>query len=91
MEELIKNLQALEVTDLSESDDDRVLKRSDHALVGKIVGLADKLLITHDGQCDWDRIEDLREAGYYVFCGEQDRFGWLTGCIQTKKGIVVYG
>lgn len=93
MEDLIRSLQELEaISELTEPDDpDFVLKRDAHELVRIIEGLADKLLIGKDGQCEWERIDELGAAGYAVFCGECDRFGWLSGCIQTKKGIVVYG
>ena len=53
--------------------------------------LADALLITSEGKCDWKNIDTVIEAGFDVFAGEQDSFGWLTGCIRTKKGIIVYG
>jgi transketolase len=34
---------------------------------------------------------NLQKHNYYVYPGEQDRFGWLTGCIDTSKGTIVYG
>ena len=48
-------------------------------------------LIGFNGDCIWDNHEILGEAGFGVFAGEQDRFGWVIGCIQTKKGIIQYG
>lgn len=50
-----------------------------------------KSLITDTGECNWDNIKTLKESGYNVFPGEKDSFGWLTGCIKTNKGIIVYG
>ncbi len=35
--------------------------------------------------------EMIRKAGYDVYAGEQDRFGWLTGCIEMKRGVIVFG
>ena len=49
------------------------------------------LLITPDGKCNWDAIDELRKRGFYVGPGEKDRFGWLTAVLATSKGNVVYG
>ncbi len=56
-----------------------------------IVSLATELLIDDQGQCNWDNIDILQEEGFYVFPGERDRFGWLTGCISMMNGTIVYG
>ena len=48
-------------------------------------------LLTDEGGCKWDNIEILRKNGYAVYAGEQDRFGWLTACIDTTKGTIIYG
>lgn len=60
-------------------------------LINNIIEIADQALITDEGKCDLDAIDIVKQHGYSVFAGEQDRFGWLTGCIQTKKGLLVYG
>lgn len=60
-------------------------------LIHKAIQYADDALITNDGKCDWEAIQMLKDEGYEVFAGEQDRWGWLTGCIQTTKGCLVYG
>jgi len=54
-------------------------------------GTAVDALITSEGQCVWEQHDILKQHGYEVFPGEVDGFGWLTGCIRTKKGILVYG
>lgn len=59
-------------------------------LIDEAVEHAAATLITSDGTCDWDAIRCVTHAGYEVFAGEKDSFGWLSGCIQTKKGILVY-
>ena len=33
----------------------------------------------------------IKVSGYDVTAGEKDSYGWLTGCIHTNKGIIVYG
>ena len=48
-------------------------------------------LLTDEGGCNWDNIEILRKNGYAVYAGEQDRFGWLTACVDTSKGTIIYG
>jgi hypothetical protein len=53
--------------------------------------MAENVLITPNGHCNWDAIDVLRDAGYMVFPVERDRFGWLIGGIQTTVGILVYG
>jgi len=56
-----------------------------------ILKLADSVLITPNGGCDWANIQMLEVAGFNVRAGEQDSFGWLTGVIRTKAGEIVYG
>lgn len=57
----------------------------------QVESLANEALIDDEGSCIWDAHDFLKMNGFYVFPGERDRFGWLTGCIQTTKGIVVFG
>ena len=53
--------------------------------------MASDFLIMEDGHCNWDNIDILGDIGIRVFAGEQDRFGWVTGCIGLKNGIIIYG
>jgi hypothetical protein len=62
-----------------------------HPLIQEATGLACENLINNDGSCNWRNINDLSKAGYNVTCGEKDSFGWLTGVIHTKKGLIIYG
>ena len=62
-----------------------------HPLVQNVVAMADKELITSTGYCNWAAHQLLKDAGFPVTCGERDSFGWLSGVIHTKKGMVVYG
>ena len=61
------------------------------ARVQKVIELADKHLITNIGGCNWENINILEEIGYSIYAGEQDSFGWLSGCIETVNGVIVYG
>ena len=85
LEKLIVLLKAINEDSSQDDDYDKILNNS------LAEGLATDALIDSDGHCIWDNHEILGEAGFAVFPGERVRFGWLTGCIQTKKGIIVYG
>jgi hypothetical protein len=64
---------------------------SAHPLVEAAIRAADTALITNKGECNWAAHRELEKHGYRVYAGEKDSFGWLTGCINTKKGVLVYG
>ena len=58
-------------------------------LINAVIYLADDHLTCEiDGK---QGIQEIKNAGFLVFPGEQDRFGWLTGCIQMKRGIIMFG
>lgn len=59
--------------------------------VAKAVELACEHLITPNGRNSIINIKILRDNGFNVYAGERDSFGWLSGCIETRKGIIVYG
>ena len=89
MEKLINLLEEIDKSDLEDNYDERL--SDDIELVANIVELATSELIDDNGHCMWDNHEVLKKRGFSVFCGERDRFGWLVGCIQTKKGVISYG
>lgn len=57
----------------------------------EIERLACDTLISPEGKCNWKNITKVKNSGFDVFAGEKDSFGWLTGCIKTDGGIIVYG
>jgi len=59
--------------------------------VMEIERLAEELLITEKGYCNWKNINFLRDIDIDIFPIERDSFGWLVGGILTKKGIITYG
>ena len=86
MDEFIKLVRELEHSNIPYAE---YLK--DHELIHNISNLAVVLLITEQGDCNWDNIMMSRNNGIDIFPLEQDRFGWLIGGIQTEKGIIQYG
>ena len=84
LETLIILLKEIDASDLPENYD-TILKND---IIEKN---ACETLIDFDGTCLWDNHDILGEAGFSVFAGERDRFGWLTGFIQTTKGVIQYG
>jgi len=62
-----------------------------HPLVQEAIHLANEVLITASGGINRAAVLKVKNSGFSVFPGETDSFGWLTGCILTTKGIVVFG
>ena len=95
MNELIAALQAIESDPTLTGTRHEYLTNGTyddfHPLVQNVVVLADELLITNTGSCNWTAHKLLKDAGFPVTCGERDSFGWLSGVIHTTKGMVVYG
>ena len=73
---------------LKKIDEDESIDINNHTLVNTVIYLADDCLTGDDNRYN---IECVKKAGFDVFAGEQDRFGLLTGCIQLKRGIIVFG
>ena len=95
MNELIAALKAIESDPTVTRPEDGYLTDGTydelHPLVQNVVCLADEELITNKGACNWAAHQTLKLAGFLVTCDERDSFGWLSGVIHTKKGMVVYG
>ena len=62
-----------------------------HKLVQDAAALATVLLISDDGERNFENEFVLKNNGYGVMALEQDRCGWLLGGILTQKGIIAYG
>jgi hypothetical protein len=67
------------------------LEKVPEELKDKILDAADQLLITDTGGVNFSTVNYLRMNGFPVTPGEQDSFGWLSGCIHTRHGIIVFG
>lgn len=78
----------LKKIDEDETIDSEMINKAMHPLVKAVVYLADEYLTGDD---NFKNIITVRKAGYDVYAGEQDRFGWLTGCIEMKRGVIVFG
>jgi hypothetical protein len=91
MDRLIELLKEIDAdVSLSDRNTDAVIS---HPNAIEIESLANDVLIADDGTagCNWLNIEHLKSLGWPVFPLERDRFGWLIGGIQTKKGVIAYG
>ncbi len=84
-------LRCIDKLDTLPDNEDVYLQTSADSMILECEMYASDLLIDGNGQCRWDAIAELNDNGFFVSAGERDSFGWLTGCIQTKKGIIVYG
>lgn len=89
MEELKSLLESVNAMNIPDKPD-QMLEESNE-LIERIVTLASCALIDDNGRNIWENHKILEESGFSIFPGERDRFGWLSGCIQTKKGFIVYG
>lgn len=96
MKELIKMLDSLmesgDFTSTVSDEDGRTYLGGDNVI--EIDYAASALLIDCMGQPDYDAMEHLykmSDGRYIVTPGETDSFGWLTGCLHTPAGIIVYG
>lgn len=89
--EFLKQVEEFKITDcnarLLNNNKDKLIRD----FISEVSALASEVLVGDKGQCLWDQHKILEDAGYAVFAGEKDSFGWLTGCIQTRKGVIVYG
>jgi len=90
LEKLLEILKKIDSSDLPD-DDYKYISAQHSPDLDEVLSLANTVLVNDDGHNIYDNHEVLRKNGFPVFAGEQDRFGWLTGCIQTKKGIIVFG
>ena len=75
---------------LNKIDQDDSIDIRNHVLVNAVLYLADEHLTGEDGQSRAN-IEYIKKAGFDIFAGEQDRYGWLIGCIELKRGIIFFG
>jgi hypothetical protein len=53
--------------------------------------LANQFLIGDDGHPDRENMAIIAKAGFPIYPGEMDRFGWLTGKICLKRGFIIFG
>ena len=81
--QLLKEIESDESIDVH--DNQYVIS---HPLVQAVQYVASNYLTGDDGR---GMIQHVIAAGFNIYPGEQDRFGWLTGCIQLRRGIIVFG
>ena len=93
MEALITCLKIINISELEDSNKTILnqITTEECKIINAACKLANELLISEDGHNKWNEHDILSKAGFRVFSGETDGFGWITGCIQTKKGLILYG
>jgi hypothetical protein len=64
---------------------------TNHPLVIATLHLANETLIGDDGHPDRENMDKVINNGFHIFPGEMDRFGWVTGCIELSRGIILFG
>jgi hypothetical protein len=91
MEELVELIKSIDANpDIKEKYG--FIPEHQHPDVYKASILADTLFINEKGECNWRNIDIMRyQYGYDVFAVEKDRFGWLIGGIQARKGTITFG
>jgi hypothetical protein len=90
MDQLLDLLRTIEsLPDIKLCEDEYLSRETLHVL--EAASLAETVLITPNGHCDWYAMDTLRREGYDVYCIERDSFGWLIGGIVTRVGVLVYG
>jgi len=93
MEDLVKALREIDASYLPDMDgEDIILMNESHLRVEDIAGMASELFIDQEAKPKFDLMDELyRTTGYFIVPGERDRFGWLSGMLQTKKGFIIFG
>ncbi len=86
---LISTLKVIDVDEMIIVNNE--LYENSHPLVIVAKYLANECLIGDDGHPLREEMDKVSSAGFPIFPGEMDRFGWLTGCIQLSRGLIVFG
>lgn len=95
LDELIRSLKELYKieTGVHVEEGEKFFNTDKGGFATYVMELCCGLLITVGGSVNYKNLLTLEKAGYDVYAGDKDSFGWLTGCIQ-KKGddrILVFG
>lgn len=94
IEKLVRALLELTDDDFCEPDETGIRYAKTTPATEECEELANALLISAGGRCNWDNIMVLKQEYLFeVYAGEKDSFGWLTGCIGFPDGerVLVYG
>ena len=88
MERLVHLLNEVDMSDISPR---QFLNDTDHSAVPLIRSLLEQIVITPNGQLDWDKKDELESYGYRLVPVEQDRWGWIQGAVVTDNGLITFG
>ena len=91
MDKLVNLLKVIDASPLPD-DEEHILAHKEHDQIYLAEAYATTLFVTEEGVPNFEAIDYLyKEYGYAIMPGERDRFGWVTGVIMTKKGLIVFG
>ena len=83
-----------QIKSLGEDDRFEKVKYLNNDLVHRhyplIHSLIENVFITERGNPNYSAIIHFENNGIKVGPGETDQFGWVTGCVHTAKGIIVF-
>jgi len=88
MDQLLSLLHEVNASNIARHD---FLNESHHPAVSLIRELLSDLLISIDGNVNWDIKRELEQQNVYVYPVEKDGFGWVMGAVETEKGDITFG
>jgi len=89
LELLILLLKQIDSDSTIEVNNDRY--KNTNPLVNAAIYMANEYLIGDDGHPSRKAMDYVIVNGFHIFPGEQDRFGWISGCIELSRGIIMFG
>jgi hypothetical protein len=88
MERLVCLLNEVNASDMTPR---QYLEAEHHSAVPLIKSLLEMEMITEGGHLNWDKKDELAEAGFRLVPIEQDNWGWIIGAVVTDLGMITFG
>lgn len=89
VDQLIRYLKAVDEAPECFCREDNSTYEEEHHVIREIVSLATEYLTVGPDVALYRQM--VCKAGYPVYPGEVDGFGWLTAYFQMKRGILLFG
>jgi hypothetical protein len=87
--ETLKNIENEDSIKVRELFSSKILSNK-NSLVRTAMYLACDTLTNEKG-LNYENMAHVEESGFNIFPLEMDAFGWITGGIQTSRGVVMFG